>query len=288
MDGCAGGGIEKFFYPGGPVVTSTTYRVMQYNITHQEKGWTWIPELFEIPFEERAANVANVIKQINPDVVLLAERFEEWAGIDTGAVAMENGGVNLIDLLGDSYGIAGDTITYNGKTVVNRVPIVYNSSKLKLVDSGVVVLTDEYPFDRSQNKRAATWAIFEDLSTGNRFAVFNAHWSIQEYKGNSLAETRKQQSKEMQALINDERFKDMPRIAGGDFNSQYHFDILQELLTNCGLTHADMAVNGKITWDSVDHIGIAGAEITAYKDWRFDKASDHPPIHVDFTITTTN
>jgi hypothetical protein len=93
---------------------------------------------------------------------------------------------------------------------------------------------------------------------------------------------------DVDSLVKDERFKDMPRIAGGDFNSQYHFDILQELLNNCGLTHADMAVNGKITWDSVDHIGIAGAEIKDYVDWRFNNASDHPPIHVDFTITTTN
>ena len=269
-------------------MTSTTYRVMQYNITHQKEGWTWIPELFEIPFEERATNVANVIKYIGPDVVLLAERFEEWTGIDTGEVAMENGGVDLMELLGDGYAIAGNTVTYNGQTEVNRVPIVYNSTKLKLVDSGVVVLTDEYPFERSQNKRSATWAIFEDRTTGERFAVFNTHWSIQEYNGTSLGETRVQQSKEFQALINDERFKDMPRIAGGDFNSQYHFDILQELLVNCGLTHADMAVNGEITWDSVDHIGITGAEINTYKDWRFDKASDHPPISVDFTITTIN
>lgn len=266
-------------------MTSTTYRVMQYNVTHQKEGWTWMPELFEIPFEERAENVANVIKYIAPDVVFLAERFEEWAGIDTGAVAMENGGVNLLDLLGESYAIAGNEITHNGMTVVNRVPIIYNSSKLKLVDSGFLVLTDEYPFDRSQNKRAATWAIFEDLSTGNRFAVFNTHWSIMSYNGNDYTEIRAAQSREMQELINSAKFADMPRIVGGDFNAQYHFDILQELLNNCGLTHADMAMNGAITWDSVDHIGITGAEISSYKDYRFQNASDHPPISVDFVIT---
>lgn len=269
-------------------MTSIAYRLMQYNITHQKIGWTGIPTLFEFPFEERVENVANAIKSLAPDLVLLSERHDEWAGINTGAVAMENGGVDLLERLGDGYGMAEDRITYQGVTAVNRVPIAYNSSKLRLVDSGFVFLTEEYSFERSENKRTATWAVFENTDNGSgkgqRFAVFNTHWSIQEYRGRSLEEIRKQQSKEMQALINHARFGDMPRIVGGDFNAQYHFSVLQELLINCGLTHADMKINGKITWDSVDHIGVRGAELCSYTRHWIPNASDHPPIYVDFAI----
>ena len=171
-----------------------------------------MPELFGMPFEERAANVANAIKAEDPDIVLLSERHDEWDGVDTGAVAMENGAVDLMRLLGDGYAVAENRFTYDGMTAVNRVPIVFNAKRLKLVDSGVLVVTEEYPFTQSQNKRSVTWAIFEDISglagTGERFAAFNTHWSIQAYNGKSLEPIRVKQSKEMQALINDGRFKD--------------------------------------------------------------------------------
>ena len=266
-----------------------SYRVMQYNVLHQKAGWTVQTGLFEMPFETRAQNVANAIKEIAPDVVLLSERHDEWAGIDTGAVAMENGAVSLLQLLGDTYAIAEDQITHNGVTAVNRVPIVYNKSKLKLVDSGFIALTEEYPFERSENKRVVTWAIFEDISdfssVGQQFAVFNTHWSIKDNgNGISYAEVRAQQSREMQALINGSRFQNMPRVVGGDFNAEYNSDIFQELLTNCGLTHADMEINGTITWNSVDHIAVTGAEVSSYTRQWIQNASDHPPIYVDFLI----
>ena len=271
---------------------SDTYRVMQYNVLRQKAGWTLRTELFEFPFKERAKNVAKAISDISPDIVLLSERHDEWAGIDTRAVAMEDGPVELAELLGGKYAIAQDRITHNGFTAVNRVPIAYNVNRLRLVDSGFIALTEEYPFDRSENKRTATWAIFEDSgdssSKGQRFAAFNTHWSIMEHKGNSYAAIRAQQSAEMQTLINDTRFQDMPRIVGGDFNALYNFDIMQALLENCGLTHADMEINGKITWNSVDHIAIAGANISSYSRRRVDNASDHPPIYVDFTINNKN
>lgn len=267
---------------------SGTYRVMQYNVLHQKINWTVRTELFEFPFKDREKNVANAILDVAPDIVLLSERHDEWAGINTGAVAMENGSVDLAGLMKGKYAIAQDRITYNGTTAVNRVPIAYNVNRLRLVDSGFIALTEEYPFDRSENKRTATWAVFEDISDlsskGQRFSAFNTHWSIMEYKGRSYASIRAQQSAEMQDLINHTRFQNMPRVVGGDFNALYNFDILQDLLVNCKLTHADMEINGKITWNSVDHIAIAGAKITSYTRRWVDNASDHPPIYVDFSI----
>jgi endonuclease/exonuclease/phosphatase family metal-dependent hydrolase len=173
--------------------------------------------------------------------------------------------------------------------VANRVPIFYNPAVFRCVDSGILKLTEEYSFERSENKRTVSWAILEDvtdsITRGTKIAVFNSHWSIKEYNGTSYAEIRATQSREMQALINDPKFADLPRVVCGDFNALYNEEILQELLNNCGLAHADVAVNGRVTWNSVDHIGVTGAWITSYtvrRDIRL--ASDHPPIYVDLIV----
>lgn len=267
---------------------SATYRVMQYNVTHQKQGWTTMTELFEIPFAERGNNVANVIRSVAPDIVCLSERHNEWAGIlDEGAM---DGAIRLSDLLdGSCSAVADDYMACGDQTVANRVPIFYNPATLRCVESGILKLTEEYPFERSENKRTVSWAILEDISNtqrrGTRMAVFNTHWSIKEYKGISYAEIRATQSREMQALINDPKFQGLPRVVCGDFNALYNEEIYQELLNNCGLTHADMHINGRITWNSVDHIAVTGAEICSYTARRGTVlASDHPPIYADIVI----
>lgn len=261
------------------------YRVLQYNVLHQKKGWTPLPQLFEIPFSARATNVAKAITDCAPDIVLLAERHDEWAGIEAGAM---DGSVVLIDLLGDSYAMVEDHVTSDDCTFVNRVPIAYNTNKFKCVASGFLKLSEECAFHLSQNKRIVTWAIFEDVSSsdscGTRVAVFNTHWSILEYRGVSYAEIRQTQSKEMQALINDERFLGLPIIAGGDYNAVYSDSIYLEFLQNCGLQHADMTVNGKITYNNVDHLAVSGAEILSYAVHRAANASDHYPIYCDIKL----
>lgn len=261
------------------------YRILQYNVLHQKKGWTTLTQLFDIPFSARAMNVANAITDCAPDIVLLAERHDEWAGIEEGAM---DGSVVLADLLGKHYAMVQDEITYEDCTAVNRVPIVYNTQKLKCVDSGFLRLREECSFHLSQNKRIVTWAILEDISDsdscGTRLAVFNTHWSILEYKGVSYTEIRQAQSQEMQELINSPRFQGIAHIAGGDYNAVYADKLYGELLQGSGLVDADMTVNGKITYNNVDHIAVSEAELTSYAVHRVNEASDHYPIYCDITI----
>lgn len=270
------------------MTSPATYRVMQYNVTHQKHGWTTMTELFEMPFAQRGENVASVIRSTAPDFVCLSERHNEWAGI-VDADAMD-GAVRLSDLLeGSCNAVVDDYMACGDTEVANRVPIFYNPATFKCVESGIFKLTEEYSFERSENKRTVSWAILEDVtntaSRGQQIAVFNTHWSITEYKGRSFAEIRATQSREMQALVNSERFADLPRIVCGDFNAGFGDTIYRELIENCHLDDSDWTVNGKITWNNVDHIAASGVTFQSYGVRRDDVlASDHHPIFADFTI----
>ena len=263
-------------------MTSTAnYRILQYNVLHHMQGWSWMKHLLEMPLAQRAQNVARAILDCSPDVVLPAEHHDEWAGVDAGAM---DGSVVLVDLLGDGYAITQDFVTYEGETAVNRTPIIYNSNRFKCVDSGFIKLTEEASFQSSNNKRMVTWAILEDVSDGDSLAVFNTHWSVGEYKGTSLAEIRQAQTREMQDLINGERFRGIPKVIGGDLNTVYSDPLYGELLQNCGLSDADMTVNGRITYNIVDHLAASDAEITSFVIHRADNASDHNPIYCDLKL----
>lgn len=261
------------------------YRILQYNVLHQKKGWTSLTHLFEIPFSTRAMNVAKAITECAPDIVLLAERHGEWSGVEAGSM---DGAVDLVNLMGKSFAMLEDCVTFEGETVVNRVPMAYNTQVFKCVDSGFFRLSEECSFQQSQNKRIVTWAVLEDVSEtgmrGTRLAVFNTHWSFSQYNGISYESIRQAQTKETQALINCERFQGLPVVAGGDYNAVYSDSIYCELLQNCGLSHADMAVNGRITYNNVDHIAVSGAEIVSYGVHKANEASDHHPIYCDIKI----
>ena len=245
------------------------------------QGWTSMKHLFDIPFAKRAKNIVNAILDYSPDIVLPAEHHDEWAGVNAGAI---DGSVVLVDLLGYDYLVTQNQITYEGETAVNRTPIIYNSKRFQCMDSGFVKLTEEASFQRSCNKRVVTWAILKDVNNSILLAVFNTHWSFAEYKGTSLAEIRQAQTKEMQNLINSERFCEIPKVVGGDFNVVYADPLYGELLQNCCLSDADMTANGRITYNNVDHIAILGAEINAFVSPNVENASDHNPICCDIKI----
>lgn len=256
--------------------SSGTYRIMQYNVLHQDWAGDYFPTL---PFEERANNVANAIIERAPDVLLLTERFEEWAGDTTDSV-------DLLELLGTDYQIVQDKITYEGITVVNRSPIVYNSLKFKCVESGFERLPEAYAFSDSSNhvKKVITWAILEDVSNtalkGTRFAVFATHWDATEANN----EWRQKQTEATQKFINSEKFAGLPIVIGGDFNAVYTESFYNDLITNCGLIDSDMATDNKITYDSVDHIAVSGVTVTTYIARAVSNASDHHPIYCDVKI----
>ena len=275
---------------------SAEYRFMEYNVLHQAEGYA-TDEYLAMALDDRKTEIAKIINNTAPDVLFLAERFDEWAGVGEGAV-------DLMAALDSNYAIIENTVTYSlsaggTETAINRTPIVYNTNKFKVVESGYLFLTDLKTPEEGQNKRCVTWAILEDITEtackGTRIAVFGTHWSIAKHwsTGESLEYLRVQEAQEMSALIKSEKFADMPIVAGGDFNAHYTATTQTEsyvtLLEEAGLTDASaaMATEEKpYIYGGVDHFAVSGCTVEAFTIiWNtLSYASDHNPIHCDVKI----
>ena len=103
--------------------------------------------------------VASLILQDAPDVVALCEFFDNWRA-------------NLPQLVAKNYEFVCIDLA-NGSS--NRTPLLYNRNRLRAVESGYAFLEDR----PTQNFRAITWAVFEDIKTGFQFAAFSTHLDSQ-------------------------------------------------------------------------------------------------------------
>ena len=271
---------------------------MEYNVLHQVEGYA-TDKYLAMKLEDRMTEVAKIINETAPDVLFLAERFEEWAGVGDGAV-------DLMAALNDHYAIIENTVTYSltsggTETVINRTPIVYNTDTFRVVESGYVFLTDLYLPESSNNKRCVTWAILEDVTDsqnrGKRIAVFGTHWSVVKHwtTGESLEYIRVIEAEEVAALVNSEKFAGLPTVVGGDFNAHYTVENKTEcyvkLLEQAGLTDASASKATALTpyiFGGVDHIAVKQCAVTHFTViWNTtDYASDHDPIYCDIKIET--
>lgn len=277
------------------MTVSAKYRMMQYNILHQIAGYA-TDKYLAMKLEDRKNAIVEIIQQNEPDVLFLAERFEEWAGIGDGAV-------DLMEDLGSKYAMIADTVSYSlaaggVESATNRCPIVYNTEVFRVVESGYEFLTEEGPTEKSQNKRIVTWAILEDITDtntkGTKIAVFGTHWSIKNNwsTGVSQESLRVQQAQEMAELIQHERFAGMAVIAGGDYNAEHtqteKFDCYVTLLESADLVDActSVAADESQIYDGVDHFAVSGCQVESFTviEGTKDYASDHNPIYCDIKI----
>lgn len=276
------------------MIISANYRIMQYNILHQVEGYA-TDKYLAMKLEDRKTEVAKIINNTAPDVLFLAERFEEWDGVGEGSV-------DLGAALNSNYAFIENTVTYSlsaggTATAVNRTPIVYNTNKFKVVESGYQFLTEKETIEGGANKRCVTWAILEDITEtdckGTRIAVFGTHWSISSYKGESWEHYRLAQAEQMVSFITSDKFKGLPVIVGGDFNSTYNADVQTEcyanLLAGAGLADASAAMateESPYIYGGVDHFAVSGCTVKKFTIiWNtLDYASDHNPIHCDIEI----
>ena len=300
MDCRTGRGIAGFL-PSGELTLrklSADYRFMEYNILHQAEGYA-NEKYLSMDLNDRKTEIAKIINNTAPDVLFLAERFEEWDGIG-------NGSVDLMAALNSDYALIENEITYSlsaggTATATNRSPIVYNTKVFKVIESGYVFLTDVDPPEYTTAKRCVTWAILEDITEteakGTRIAVFGTHWSVGKHwtTGESLEEMRIQEAEEMSDLIKSDKFKGLPVITGGDFNSHYTSETKTEcyvtLLESAGLVDvsAAMATEEKpYIYGGVDHFAVSGCTVESFTIiWNtLDYASDHNPIYCDIKCDT--
>ncbi len=256
-----------------------TYRIMQYNILHQKKGWG-ADRYLDLGLAVRSENVKRAINEANPHILVLAERHDEWAGIE---VPYSDVSVDLTHDLEKDFAFVENMIE-GGKTV-NRTPIAYKKNTFRCIDAGSYELGEEHSFERSQNKRVVSFAILEALETSNRISVFSTHWS-----SGQPQELINMQSKNMQSVIKNvsNKYSDIPVVVAADFNTLYNNEAYQSLLSGCSLSDVDRAVNGSdMDCSIVDHIAIKGCSALTFikpTDAYTDRASDHKPIICDICV----
>lgn len=259
---------------------------MQYNILHQKAGWG-ANAFLDLGLAVRADNVERAIRENAPDILVLAERHDEWAGIP---VPYSETSVDLSLRLDDLYRFAEDRIE-NG-TTVNRTPIAYRKDVFQCLESGSVELGEEIPFATSQNKRVVSYAVLEDISQtgscGMRMVVFATHWSSGQPQECVNAQSERMQSV-IRTVLSKADYATLPIIAAADFNVLYENEAYQALLSGCGLADADSTLHAPAGPDMtiVDHIATRNCKVVGFLKFTADytqQASDHKPIVCEIQI----
>ena len=235
----------------------------------------------------------------------------------------------------NGYGVSGAIqVTLNGETFYtyyNHTPLLYNTATTKCIESGYYWYKNQWDKRTGANhengssdcgSKSATWGLFEDLETGERYIVISTHMCTRsEY-------VRGLQGAEMMAFI-DELIAtyDAPVLFGGDYNGTYgsaNYLIFAEgglvnpkteklasiFTTMLGTTHqpypvydADYkltvpakgnALNTTSTGNMIDHIMIKNhdaMEIFVFGtvvDEMALSGADHLPIFIDFSLNSNS
>ena len=106
------------------------------------------------------------------DIIIekILEYYPEVVGLQE---CNSSGQKTIVDALSDFYGSAVGYI--DGTTTKAYTPILYRKDKLKLIESGAVFFEKRYT---GTNTKTMSWAVFEEIETGKKFAVLNAHYAL--------------------------------------------------------------------------------------------------------------
>ena len=188
-----------------------TLRFMTFNI------WG---DYFKNPVEEREADVWTVIRRHAADVVALQEVTDTWrkSKLFTNAAA-----AGYEAVWGDEdmalYRAYAENGLKEGAIRKQRIwgnlePMLYNTKRLALLDSGVEFFNLEL-----EVAKCVTWGVFEDRRSGRRFIGFSTHYWWQR-NGRESDAHRLANSEKLVATLNRVKAKwgDLPTVGGGDFN----------------------------------------------------------------------
>lgn len=253
-------------------------RVMSYNILHP----SWSNVVSNVPVTGRDMNVANILMYYMPDVVGLQEVNGSWHAA-------------LGDLLVET-GMYAPACQKNNAKSYNMTTFLYNTQTVKLVEEYVLDL------DKNSEIRVFSVAVFEKLSDGKRFVVTNTHpaptGQAENYKRN-FADMMRISAEQM------EKYKDLPVIQTGDFNTKEQAAMYKTYLDTTGLKdakyEADVLVRDYCTfsgWPNVapkkgnanciDHIFVNGkTDVKLFNvviDHDVRNTSDHIPIYADIVL----
>ncbi len=156
-----------------------------------------------------------------------------------------------------------------GSARANHTPLFYKADRVKPVDNAKGFVW----YDCTDNQgnwsysKSVTWAVFEEIATGNQFAVFNTHF-MQWYDSNSdsddidAGESAEQRKNNAMALLNvisevAKQYSNIPMIVGGDLNYAVTTADAHTALVDGGLTYLPNSGNsyhGFYTYDAVKKI----------------------------------
>ncbi len=184
-----------------------------------------------VPTPQRNQTAAESLIALQPDVIGLQE-----------CSANSRGSSSLVTTL-SKYGYLEVNVKATNKKKLNFTPLFYNKDRLKVVDSGYHLYAD----GQNDQSKSITWAVFEDLTNGKKFAVCSTHYS---WKSEAEA-ARIKDSEQLLKLANTIAQKhNCPVVAGGDLNCKYPSKPYQDLLAG-GMQ--DMQKLAEKTEDSSTH-----------------------------------
>lgn len=249
-------------------------RIMSYNILNPAWGGNAISE-------GRDKGVANILMYYMPDVVGLQETAAVWHNA-------------LQKLLVDTGMYAFACQKNNGKSY-NMTTFMYNTQTVKLVEEYVLDL------DKNSDIRVFSVAVFEKLSDGKRFVVTNTHpaptGQAENYARN-FADLLKLADVEL------EKYKDLPVIMTGDFNTKEQSAMYKTFMDTAGVKdakyEADVLVRDYCTYSGwqkapkagnascIDHIFVNDkTDVKLFNvviDHDVPNTSDHIPIYADIAL----
>lgn len=252
-------------------------RVMSYNVLNPAWGLDENRTLNKV--ENRIDRIIDLLLYYRPDVVGLQEASVEWHNalgdmfIDMGAYEMA-------------------CKTSNGGAP-NMTGFLYNPATLRVVDEYVIDIVE------NSDHRVVSVAVFETLADGKRFVVINTHPAPTSHA--SYAE-HMQKINEIE-LVELEKYKELPVLLTGDFNTKENREEYATLVETLGVKNvkfeADVMIHNYAGTGfkapakcegnrCIDHIFInANVDPKLYsaviKDG-IQYGSDHLPIYADVAL----
>lgn len=270
-----------------PLADGATFRIMSNNI------------LFD-GIANRAELIIAKYLEYFPDIIGLQE-------------CNSTGHSAVVKKLSDFYGSA--VAVQDDKDIAPYTPILYRKDKYKVVAEGSYFFESRYT---KTNTKSLTWAVFEDLTTGQRFGVINAHYALitdkydlpadytNAVQGAQWREDNSRQMIERAQIIRNTYGADTPVFLMGDLNSNKNaksikmledvFDDAMNVATvssskNIGSFHKEPGLSPTAT-NPIDFIFLDSSTVNVYThkiltDNSSLKISDHSPVVVDLSFRSS-
>ena len=268
--------------------TNQSFRVMTFNILNSEDK------------ETRFDAIKTTISDIAPDILGLQECREGFNSLIADVKA--TGYASVVDKLVDDP---------NDSTIINCVPILYNTDRFTLVEGTAGARRFVEKYQESWTK-SLCYCVLEDLTDSQRYIVINVHFAVYmaDY-GLTVKEVYAQRVSNANGVLAQidtmqKAYGDIPVILMGDFNAdepeQAYRVLISELSDTNYISNVGSAFNSSshtsLTIEQtggypIDHIFVSGNDFSVsaclpYITETSYSASDHYPLLADLKYSESS